>query len=248
MLPIGNHQVEGFAQIRVIGVGGGGSNAVNRMIQANMMGIEFIAVNTDAQALLMTETAHRIRIGDKLTRGLGAGGNPSIGAKAAEESAEEMYEVLKGSDMVFITAGMGGGTGTGASPIVAQIAHELGALTVGVVTKPFTFEGNKRSLAAEEGTANLKQHVDTLITVPNDRLLQVADKNMPLAEVFCLADDVLRQGIQRISDLITVPGLINLDVADVKTIMSAAGSSLMAIGEGSGETRAIGAGRLAVAS
>ncbi len=248
MLPMGNHQVEGFAQIRVIGVGGGGSNAVNRMIQANMMGIEFIGVNTDAQALLMTETPHRIRIGDKLTRGLGAGGNPSIGAKAAEENAEDLYEVLKGSDMVFITAGMGGGTGTGASPIVAQIARELGALTVGVVTKPFSFEGNKRRTAAEEGIANLRQHVDTLITVPNDRLLQVADKKMPLKEAFRLADDVLRQGIQGISDLITVPGLINLDFADVKTIMSAAGSALMAIGEASGESRAIDAAHLAIAS
>src|SRR5205807_1229437 len=222
MLPIGNHQVEGFAQIRVIGVGGGGSNAVNRMIQANMMGIEFIAVNTDAQALLLTEAQHRIRIGDKLTRGLGAGGNPGVGAKAAEENAEELYDILKGSDMVFITAGMGGGTGTGASPVVAQIAREVGALTVGVVTKPFTFEGNKRRNAAEEGIVNLKQHVDTLITVPNDRLLQVADKKMPLSEAFRLADDVLRQGIQGISDLITVPGLINLDFAEVKTIMSTA--------------------------
>lgn len=248
MLPIGNHQIEGFAQIRVIGVGGGGSNAVNRMIQANMVGIEFIAINTDAQALLLTDAPHHIRIGDKLTRGLGAGGNPSIGAKAAEENAEELYEVLKGSDMVFITAGMGGGTGTGASPIVAQIAREAGALTVGVVTKPFTFEGNKRRLAAEEGIANLKQHVDTLITVPNDRLLQVADKKMPLSEAFRLADDVLRQGIQGISDLITVPGLINLDFADVKTIMSTAGSALMAIGEASGETRALDAAHLAIAS
>src|SRR3989440_5940788 len=248
MLPIGNHQVEGFAQIRVIGVGGGGSNAVNRMIQANMMGIEFIAVNTDAQALLLTEAQHRMRIGDKLTRGLGAGGNPGVGAKAAEENAEELYEILKGSDMVFITAGMGGGTGTGASPIVAQIAREVGALTVGVVTKPFTFEGNKRRNAAEEGIVNLKQHVDTLITVPNDRLLQVADKRSPLSEAFRLADDVLRQGIQGISDLITVPGLINLDFADVKTIMSAAGSALMAIGEASGETRAIDAAQIAIAS
>ena len=248
MLPMGNHQVEGFAQIRVIGVGGGGSNAVNRMIQANMMGIEFIAVNTDAQALLLTDTPHRIRIGDKLTRGLGAGGNPSVGAKAAEENSEDLYEALKGSDMVFITAGMGGGTGTGASPIVAQIARELGALTVGVVTKPFAFEGNKRRAAAEEGIANLKQHVDTLITVPNDRLLQVADKKMPLKEAFRLADDVLRQGIQGISDLITVPGLINLDFADVKTIMSAAGSALMAIGEASGESRAVDAARIAIAS
>ncbi len=248
MLPMGHHQVEGFAQIRVIGVGGGGSNAVNRMIQANMVGIEFIAINTDAQALMLTEAPRCIRIGDKLTRGLGAGGNPSVGAKAAEESAEELYEALKGSDMVFITAGMGGGTGTGASPVVAQIARELGALTVGVVTKPFTFEGNKRRVAAEEGIANLKQHVDTLITVPNDRLLAIADKKMPLKEAFRLADDVLRQGIQGISDLITVPGLINLDFADVKTIMSAAGSALMAIGEASGETRAVDAAHMAIAS
>jgi cell division protein FtsZ len=248
MVPMGNHQIEGFAQIRVIGVGGGGSNAVNRMIQSNMMGIEFIAVNTDAQALLHTEAPNCIRIGDKLTRGLGAGGNPSVGAKAAEESAEELYEVLKGSDMIFITAGMGGGTGTGASPIVAQIAREVGALTVGVVTKPFSFEGNKRRVAAEEGIANLKQHVDTLITVPNDRLLQVADKKMPLAEAFRLADDVLRQGIQGISDLITVPGLINLDFADVKTIMSSAGSALMAIGEASGDSRAIDAAHIAISS
>jgi cell division protein FtsZ len=245
---MGNHQLEGFAQIRVIGVGGGGSNAVNRMIQANMMGIEFIAINTDAQALLQTQAPHHIRIGDKLTRGLGAGGNPSVGAKAAEENAEEIYEALKGSDMVFITAGMGGGTGTGASPVVAQIAREVGALTVGVVTKPFSFEGKKRMLAAEEGIGNLKQHVDTLITVPNDRLLQVADKRMPLAEAFRLADDVLRQGIQGISDLITVPGLINLDFADVKTIMSAAGSALMAIGEASGESRATDAAQIAIAS
>jgi len=247
MLP-SNHQLEGFAQIRVIGVGGGGSNAVNRMIQANMMGIEFIAINTDAQALLLTEASHRIRIGDKLTRGLGAGGNPSVGTKAAEENAEEIYEVLKGSDMVFITAGMGGGTGTGASPVVAQIAREVGALTVGVVTKPFTFEGKKRQLSAEEGINNLKQHVDTLITVPNDRLLQLADKRTPLSEAFRLADDVLRQGIQGISDLITVPGLINLDFADVKTIMSAAGSALMAIGDATGDTRAVEAAQLAIAS
>jgi cell division protein FtsZ len=248
MLPMGNHQLEGFAQIRVIGVGGGGTNAVNRMIQANMIGIEFIAINTDAQALLLTQAPHQIRIGDKLTRGLGAGGNPSVGAKAAEENAEDIYEALKGSDMVFITAGMGGGTGTGASPVVAQIAREVGALTVGVVTRPFTFEGKKRQLAAEEGIANLKQHVDTLITVPNDRLLQVADKRTPLSEAFRLADDVLRQGIQGISDLITVPGLINLDFADVKTIMSAAGSALMAIGEAEGDNRAMDAAQIAIAS
>ncbi len=248
MLPMGNHQLEGFAQIRVIGVGGGGSNAVNRMIQANMTGIEFIAINTDAQALLLNEAPRHIRIGDKLTRGLGAGGNPSVGGKAAEENAEEIYEALKGSDMVFITAGMGGGTGTGASPIVAQIAREVGALTVGVVTKPFAFEGKKRLLSAEEGIANLKQHVDTLITVPNDRLLQVADKRTPLSEAFRLADDVLRQGIQGISDLITVPGLINLDFADVKTIMSAAGSALMAIGESDSDNRATEAAQIAIAS
>nr|WP_235932529.1 cell division protein FtsZ [Dictyobacter arantiisoli] len=245
---MGNHQLEGFAQIRVIGVGGGGSNAVNRMIQANMTGIEFIAINTDAQALLLTDAPHRLRIGDKLTRGLGAGGNPSVGMKAAEENAEDIYEALKGSDMVFITAGMGGGTGTGASPVVAQIAREVGALTVGVVTRPFTFEGKKRLLSAEEGINNLKQHVDTLITVPNDRLLQVADKRTPLAEAFRLADDVLRQGIQGISDLITVPGLINLDFADVKTIMSAAGSALMAIGEANGENRAMDAAQIAISS
>jgi len=248
MVLMGNHPVEGFAQIRVVGVGGGGSNAVNRMIQASMSGIEFIALNTDAQALLMTQAPHWIRIGDKLTRGLGAGGNPSIGAKAAEENIEDIHEALKGSDMVFITAGMGGGTGTGASPIIAQIARELGALTVGVVTKPFSFEGNKRRMAAEEGIANLRQHVDTLITVPNDRLLQVADKKMPLSEAFRLADDVLRQGIQGISDLITVPGLINLDFADVRTIMSTAGSALMAIGEAGGDNRAVDAAHLAISS
>src|SRR6266702_2638684 len=248
MVLMGNHPVEGFAQIRVVGVGGGGSNAVNRMIQASMSGIEFIALNTDAQALLMTQAPHWIRIGDKLTRGPGAGGNPSIGAKAAEENIEDIHEALKGSDMVFITAGMGGGTGTGASPIIAQIARELGALTVGVVTKPFTFEGNKRRMAAEEGIANLRQHVDTLITVPNDRLLQVADKKMPLSEAFRLADDVLRQGIQGISDLITVPGLINLDFADVRAIMSTAGSALMAIGEAGGDNRAVDAAHLAISS
>jgi cell division protein FtsZ len=248
-MPMNQLQVEeNFARIRVIGVGGGGSNAVNRMIQAQMMNIEFIAVNTDAQALLMAETPNRIRIGDKLTRGLGAGGDPSIGAKAAEESSEELFEALKGSDMVFITAGMGGGTGTGASPIVAQIAKEAGALSVGVVTKPFSFEGTRRRQAAEEGIAALKERVDTLITVPNDRLLQIADKKMPLSEAFRLADDVLRQGIQGISDLITMPGLINLDFADVKAIMSEAGSALMAIGEGADDSRATDAARQAISS
>src|SRR5690349_13436602 len=244
--PMGD--VENFAQIKVIGVGGGGSNAVNRMIRAEVKGVEFITVNTDAQALLHSDAPTRIRIGDKLTKGLDSGGNPTVGAKAAEESSDELFDVLRGADMVFITAGMCGGTGTGASPVIAQIAREVGALTVGVVTRPFTFEGRRRQVAAEEGIANLKQHVDTLITVPNDRLLQVADKKMPLKEAFRLADDVLRQGIQGISDLITVPGLINLDFADVKTIMSTAGSALMAIGEASGETRAVDAARLAIAS
>src|SRR5207245_3896236 len=197
-------------RIIVIGVGGGGSNAVNRMIQAGVRGVEFVTVNTDAQALGRSESPNRLRIGEKLTRGLGAGGNPQVGAKAAEESAEALFQLFRGADMVFIAAGMGGGTGTGASPVIASIAREVGALTVGVVTKPFTFEGNKRRAAAEEGIANLKQHVDTLITVPNDRLLQVVDKKMPLSEAFRLADDVLRQGIQGISDLITVPWVINL--------------------------------------
>jgi cell division protein FtsZ len=239
---------ENFAQIKVIGVGGGGSNAVNRMIQAGVKGVDFIAVNTDAQALLHSEAPTRIRIGDKLTKGLGSGGNPDVGRRAADESGEELFEVLKGADMVFITAGMGGGTGTGASPVVAQISREIGALTVGVVTKPFTFEGTRRRLSAEEGISGLREQVDTLITIPNDRLLQIADKKTTLHEAFRIADDVLRQGIQGISDLITEPGLINLDFADVKSIMQVAGSALMAIGRGTGDNRCIDAARQAIES
>jgi len=244
MIPIENS----FARIRVVGVGGGGSNAVNRMIQANMSNIEFIVVNTDRQDLELSGAPMKIQIGEKVSRGLGAGGNPATGAKAAQENEARLAEVLQGADMVFITAGMGGGTGTGASPVIAEIARSVGALTVGVVTKPFMFEGKKRQLAAEEGIVNLKQHVDTLITVPNDRLLQLADPKMSLTEAFKLADDVLRQGIQGISDLITLPGLINLDFADIKTIMSASGSALMAIGEASGDNRAADAAQMAIAS
>lgn len=239
---------ENFAQIKVIGVGGGGSNAVNRMIQAGVKGVDFIAVNTDAQALLHSEAPTRIRIGDKLTKGLGSGGNPDVGRRAADETSEELFEVLKGADMVFITAGMGGGTGTGAAPVIAQIAREIGALTVGVVTKPFTFEGSRRRQSADDGLNNLKEQVDTLITIPNDRLLQIADKKTTLNEAFRIADDVLRQGIQGISDLITEPGLINLDFADIKSIMQLAGSALMAIGRGTGDNRCIDAARQAIES
>jgi cell division protein FtsZ len=241
-------QSENFAQIKVIGVGGGGSNAVNRMIQAGVKGVDFIAVNTDAQALLKSEAPTRIRIGDKLTKGLGSGGNPETGKRAAEESNDELFEVLKGADMVFITAGMGGGTGTGASAIVAAIAREIGALTIGVVTKPFLFEGNRRKLSAEQGVSNLKEQVDTLITIPNDRLLQISDKKTTMQEAFRIADDVLRQGIQGISDLIIEPGLINLDFADIKSIMQDAGSALMAIGRGTGDTRCVDAARQAIES
>jgi cell division protein FtsZ len=241
-------QAESFARIKVVGVGGGGSNAVNRMIDEGLAGIEFVAVNTDAQALLLSNATTRVRIGDKLTRGLGAGGNPEVGQKAGEESAEELYEVLKGSDMVFITAGIGGGTGTGAAPIVAQIAKEVGALTIGVVTRPFTFEGAKRSKSAEGGIGRLKEHVDTLIVIPNDRLLQLADKRASLNDAFKMADDVLRQGIQGISELITVPGLINLDFADVRTIMSEGGAALMAVGRASGDDRAREAAEQAISS
>ena len=241
-------QIESFARIKVVGVGGGGSNAVNRMIEEGLPGIEFVAVNTDGQALLVSNAPKRIRIGDKLTRGMGAGGDPDKGTKAAEESATELYETLKGADMVFITSGMGGGTGTGAAPIVAQISKEVGALTIGVVTKPFGFEGMRRSQTAESGISRLKEHADTLIVIPNDRLLQIVGKNTSLSEAFRQADDVLRQGIQGISELITVPGLINLDFADVKTIMSEGGAALMAIGRASGEDRARVAAEAAVAS
>jgi cell division protein FtsZ len=241
-------QSESFARIKVIGVGGGGCNAVNRMIEEGLMGIEFVAVNTDAQALVMSKASTRVRIGDKSTRGLGSGGNPEMGGKAAEESREELREVLRGSDMVFVTAGLGGGTGTGAAPIVAEVARESGALTIGVVTRPFTFEGSRRQLAAEEGINSLKEHADTLIVIPNDRLLQIVDKRASLQEAFHVADDVLRQGIQGISELITVPGLINLDFADVRTIMSEGGAALMAVGRAAGEDRARQAAELAISS
>lgn len=239
---------EGFAQIKVIGVGGGGGNAVNRMVNEGLGGVEFIAVNTDNQALMLSKAKTRVRIGDKLTRGLGAGGNPEIGKNAAEESNEELYEVLRGADMVFIACGMGGGTGTGASPVVAQIAKELGALTIGVVTRPFTFEGPRRSKFAEQGIEMLKSQVDTLIVIPNDRLLQIADKKASLQQAFSLADDVLRQGIQGISELITVPALINLDFADVRTIMSEGGAALMAVGRAQGDDRARQAAEAAISS
>jgi cell division protein FtsZ len=239
---------EAFARIKVIGVGGGGQNAVNRMIAENLQGIEYVSVNTDAQALLLSNATTRVRIGEKLTRGLGAGGNPEVGRKAAEESAEELYEVMKGSDMVFITGGMGGGTGTGAAPIVAQIAKEVGALSIGVVTSPFSFEGMRRQSSAESGIARLKEHVDTLIVIPNDRLLQLAEKRASLQDSFRIADDVLRQGVQGISELITIPGLINLDFADVRTIMSEGGAALMAVGSASGEDRARKAAEMAISS
>jgi cell division protein FtsZ len=239
---------ENFALIRVIGVGGGGSNAVNRMIRAEMMGVEFIACNTDAQALLQSDAPHKIRIGDKITRGLGAGGDASIGQRAAEEDSEKIAEALRESDMVFITAGLGGGTGSGAAPIVAEIAKELGALTIGVVTKPFEFEGARRKLVAEKSAEELKDKVDTLITIPNDRLRDVVAKNTSVLDAFKVVDDVLRQGVQGISDIITMPGLINLDFADVRTIMRDAGSALMGIGRAAGESRAVDAARQAIAS
>jgi cell division protein FtsZ len=241
-------EVENFARIRVIGVGGGGSNAVNRMIDEGVGGVDFIAVNTDSQALLLSNAPTRVRIGEKLTRGLGSGGNPEQGEKAAEESIEDLYEVLKGSDMVFITAGMGGGTGTGAAPIIAKVSKEHGALTIGVVTRPFMFEGSRRNQSAEQGIDKLKEHVDTLIVIPNDRLLELTDKRMTLNDSFSMADDILRQGIQGISELITIPGLINLDFADVKAIMSEGGAALMAVGRGEGDDRARIAAEQAVSS
>ncbi len=239
---------ENFAQIKVVGVGGGGSNAVNRMIAEGLRGVDFVAVNTDAQALLMSDAPQRIRIGDKLTRGLGAGGNPETGTKAAEESNDELQEIIRGSDMVFVTCGMGGGTGTGAAPVIAELARNTGALTVGVVTKPFGFEGSRRQNVAVEGIEKLKEHVDTLIVIPNDRLLEIVDKKASMTEAFRTADDVLRQGIQGISELITVPGLINLDFADVRSIMSGGGTSLMSVGTASGENRAVEAAESAVSS
>lgn len=237
-----------FAQIKVAGVGGGGSNAVNRMIEAGLAGVQFIAMNTDAQALQVCKAETKIQLGNKLTKGLGAGSNPDVGGKAAEESREQIREALAGADMVFITAGMGGGTGTGGCPIVAEVARELNALTVGVVTRPFSFEGRRRAMQADRGIEALKKNVDTLITIPNDRLLQVVDKKTSIVDAFRVADDVLRQGVQGISDLITVPGLINLDFADVRTIMTNAGSALMGIGRATGEDRAAKAARLAISS
>ncbi|UCC54963.1 MAG: cell division protein FtsZ [Anaerolineaceae bacterium] len=241
-------ETEGSALIRVVGVGGGGSNAVNRMISENIAGVDFLAVNTDQQALMGSQAKQRIAIGDRTTRGLGSGGDPEIGNKAAEESIEELHQVLQGSDMVFVTAGMGGGTGTGATPVVAKVARDVDALTIGVVTRPFTFEGAQRERQAEAGIEQLKEHVDTLIVIPNDRLLETADKRISLLDSFKLADDVLRQGIQGISELITVPGLINLDFADVKTIMSLGGAALMAVGHGAGDDRASEAAEQALSS
>ncbi|OLN22859.1 cell division protein FtsZ [Domibacillus antri] len=240
--------LDSLATIKVIGVGGGGNNAVNRMIEHGVQGVDFIAVNTDAQALNLSKAEVKMQIGSKLTRGLGAGANPEVGKKAAEESKEQIEEVLKGADMVFVTAGMGGGTGTGAAPVIAQIAKDLGALTVGVVTRPFTFEGRKRATQAAGGIEAMKASVDTLIVIPNDRLLEIVDKSTPMLEAFREADNVLRQGVQGISDLIAVPGLINLDFADVKTIMSNKGSALMGIGVASGENRAVEAAKKAISS
>ena len=239
---------DNFAQIKVIGVGGGGNNAVNRMVEAQLKGVEFIAINTDKQALYTSKAEYKVQIGDKLTRGLGAGANPEIGKKAAEESKDEILTLLQGSDMVFVTAGMGGGTGTGAAPLVAQLAKEMGILTVGVVTKPFIFEGKVRMKNAERGIEDLKANVDTLITIPNDKLLQLVQKNTSMLEAFSIADNVLKQGIQSISDLIAVPGLINLDFADVTSIMKEQGLAHMGIGTAVGENRAVEAAREAIQS
>ncbi len=243
-----NYMMDGTATIKVIGVGGAGNNAVNRMIEAGIKNVEFIAVNTDRQALNLSKASSKIQIGEKLTRGLGAGANPDIGTQAAEESRAEIAEVLKGADMVFVTAGMGGGTGTGAAPIVAATAKELGILTIGVVTKPFTFEGKKRLAQAERGVTSLKGRVDTLVVIPNDKLLQVIDRKTSIVEAFRMADDVLRQGVQGISDLISIPGLINLDFADVKTIMLNQGMAHMGVGRASGENRAEDAAKEAIQS
>ena len=243
-----NYMMDGTALIKVVGVGGAGNNAINRMIESGIKSVEFIAVNTDRQDLLKSKASTKIQIGEKLTRGLGAGANPDIGAQAAEESKSEIAEVLRGADMVFVTAGMGGGTGTGAAPIVAATAKELGILTIGVVTKPFTFEGKKRLNQAERGIENLKDKVDTLVVIPNDKLLQIIDRKTSIVEAFKMADDVLRQGVQGISDLITIPGLVNLDFADVKTIMLDTGIAHMGIGRAVGENRAQEAARQAIHS
>lgn len=240
--------IDQVAKIKVIGVGGGGNNAVNRMIEDGVQGVEFIAVNTDAQALKLSKAEVKMQIGASLTRGLGAGANPEIGRRAVEESKQQLQEALKGADMVFVTAGMGGGTGTGAAPAIAQISRELGALTIGVVTRPFGFEGHKRRVNATSGIEEMRAAVDTLIIVPNDRLLQIVDKKTPMIQAFREADNVLRQGVQGISDLIAVPGLINLDFADVKTIMSNQGTALMGIGAAKGEDRAVEAAKKAISS
>jgi cell division protein FtsZ len=237
-----------LAVIKVVGIGGGGTNAVNRMVDAGLSGVEFIAVNTDAQALLMCDADVKIHIGSKVTRGLGAGADPAVGQAAAQESRDELKEALKGADMVFITAGEGGGTGTGGAPILAELARELDTLTVGVVTRPFAFEGRRRAEQAERGIDSLRDRVDTLIVIENDRLLQVVEKKTSIVDAFRMADDILRQGVQGITDLITVPGLVNLDFADVRTIMRDAGSALMGIGVASGESRAAEAARTAVSS
>jgi cell division protein FtsZ len=237
-----------LAVIKVVGIGGGGVNAVNRMIEVGLKGVEFIAINTDAQALLMSDADVKLDIGRELTRGLGAGANPDIGAKAAEDHAEEIEEVIKGADMVFVTAGEGGGTGTGGAPVVARIARSLGALTIGVVTRPFAFEGRRRANSAEEGIAQLREEVDTLIIIPNDRLLSISDRNVSVLDAFKQADQVLLQGVSGITDLITTPGLINLDFADVKSVMANAGSALMGIGSARGEDRSVAAAEMAVSS
>ncbi len=241
-------EITPVATIKVIGVGGSGNNSTNRMIKANLRGIEFIAVNTDAQALYHSEAGTKINIGKATTRGLGAGSNPDVGRQAAEESGEEIRQAIEGADMVFITCGMGGGTGTGAAPVIAEIAKELGILTIAVVTKPFSFEGHRRRTQAEEGLENLKSKVDTLIVIPNDKILTIIDKKTPITEAFTVVDDVLRQGVQGIADLITVHGMINVDFADVKAVMENAGSALMGIGYGTGENRAIEAAKAAIES
>ena len=241
-------EIETFAKIKVIGIGGSGSSAVNRMIDSKIRGVEFIAINTDVQALHYNQASKKLHIGKTITRGLGAGMNPEVGKKAAEENQNEIRDALKGSDMVFITCGMGGGTGTGAAPIVANLAKDLGALTLAVVTKPFSFEGSQRRKIAEKGIVELKDKVDTIITIPNDRILQIIDKKTSLLEAFSIVDDVLRQGVQGISELITMPGLINVDFADVKSVMSNSGSALMGIGSASGENKAVEAAKQAIAS
>ncbi len=240
--------IQQFAEIKVVGVGGGGNNAINRMIEAGLKGVEFIAVNTDAQSLHLSQAEKVIQVGEKLTKGLGAGADPDTGRKAAEETSEELKRALQGADMVFVTAGMGGGTGTGGAPVIARIAKEVGALTVGVVTRPFTFEGRKRQNQADNGIQLLRTEVDSLITIPNDRLLQVVEKNTAFNDAFRIADDILRQGVQGISDLIAVPGIINCDFADVQTVMKNTGSALMGIGKACGENRAAEAARMAISS